>query len=98
MITHRPQTVHYHLGPSNAQRWRNHHPHAPRWLAFLGLFDAGLAYLRSRAGLRLKDTDMPDRVLGRDGQVDLVQEASEQSFPCSDPPAWTHRNETRVPV
>ena len=94
MVTHRPQTVNYHLGQSNAQRWRNHHPHAPRWLAFLDFLGAGVAYLRFRAGSQPKS----DRPLDREGQIDLVQEASEQSFPCSDPPAWTHRNETRVPV
>ena len=38
------------------------------------------------------------RAYGADGGIDLVQEASEDSFPASDPPSWTARSETRIPA
>ena len=85
--------VHRGLG-----HWPWERPPTHRWYFFVGILGAGLELLRLMGTAKCRDKD-PERTYCKDGEtIDIVHEASEDSFPCSDPPAWTARSETRIPA
>ena len=83
MITTRQQPLGYHLGSAKIHRLHRDRLPGPRWLAALGVLGAGFMYLRSVASGRLRPPGWSardrDRPYCRDGQIDVVQEASEHS-------------------
>jgi hypothetical protein len=71
---------------------------AAGWAAVIGLIGVGLVALGALLLRKARRPADPGRAYSQDGSIDVVQEASEESFPASDPPGWIMRNETRVPV
>jgi hypothetical protein len=112
MFQQRARLIPRHPSPSGFAHWEEYHPAQTKLSAFLfHLLRTG--YVAARAMTRIghdaksdrphaRSVDPPrkdpDRVYCPDGCIDVVHEASEDSFPASDPPAWTSRNEIRVPT
>ena len=64
----------------------------PKWRSLLARYGAGVnAGTRDELAQAVKEERNPAGTFIRD----VVEEASEDSFPCSDPPGWIQRNENR---
>lgn|SRR5262245_3009746 len=91
-------SIRYQL--ANHPQGREGTEHVPRWLAILRRLGRAISRSSRRPNPAVppKPALDPDRPRTRDGSVDVVHEASADSFPASDSPGWTQRSETRVPA